>query len=100
MALITENRGRSRYIADYQGKDLAKSYYEQFYQACDTFTYREMVALSRWFGLSLRTIYRWKSHEDFPRNIERMLIVMDWYGRGKPIRLETRAGIADRQTMW
>jgi hypothetical protein len=99
MALIAEKRGRPRYIADYSGRDLAQPYYDEFYAACDTFTYREMLALSRWFGFSLRTIYRWRSHEDFPRHIETMLVVLDWCGRGKPIRLERRAEIATHQAM-
>ena len=101
MAIVAEKRGRPRYVADYtQRTDLSRPYYDEFYKACSTFTYREMVALSRMLGFSLRTIYRWRNNEDFPRNIGTALVVIDWNKQGKPIKLETRARIARRDTMW
>jgi len=101
MALAVERRGRPRYVADYTWKNaLVQSYYDEFYNACHTLTYREMVALSRLLGFSLRTIYRWKNDEDFPRHIEAVLVVLEWTKRGKPIRQETQAEVAHNQTMW
>ena len=100
MVLATETRGRPRYVADYiTNRDLALPLYYEFYEACDMLSYRQMLALSRLLGVSLRTVYRWKAHEDFPRHLNMALTVIDWTKLGKPIKLETQAEIADKGIM-
>jgi hypothetical protein len=92
MAQFGETRGRPRYIADdFPTHDPQLPYSYAFHDACQTFSYREMLALSRRLGCSLRTVYRWKNGEKFPRNIGTMLAVVDWTSRGKAIKLETQA---------
>ena len=79
---------------------MVQFYYDEFYKACHRFTYREMLALSRLLGCNLRTVYRWKNKEKFPRDIETLLVVMGWTKQGKPIKLETQVEIVDKNTMW
>jgi len=99
MALVAGRRGRPRYVADYAYKDLAKPLYFEFYDTCDTLSYTESLALSRMLRVSLRTVYRWKTHEDFPRHLEMALATIDWSKQGRPIKQETQAEIAHNRCM-
>jgi hypothetical protein len=96
-----ETRGRPRYIADIEYKDdPAQFYYDKFYKACHPLSYREMLALARHLGFDLRTIYRWRSGESFPRNISTVLTVLDWVRIGKPIKQQTQREIQKANAMW
>jgi len=95
-----ETRGRPRYVADMEYKeDPAQFYYDEFYKACRPLSYREMLALARWLDIDLRTVYRWRSGESFPRNIGTMLTVLDWVRLGKPIKQQTQKEIQAANSM-
>jgi hypothetical protein len=62
---------------------------DEFYRTCSTFQYREIMALSRVFGISDRTVRAWKYKENFPR-YEIVKQVIDWVKRGKPVKKVTQ----------
>lgn len=86
--LISKGRGRPHYVADIDfTEDPALFYYDRFYEACHSFCYRDVMALSRALRCSPRTVYAWKYGEKCPR-IGIMLAVMDWTRAGKPMKTE------------
>lgn len=86
---ISNGRGRPHYVADLDlTEDRTLSYYQKFYDACSTFRYRDVMALSRTLEVSPRTVYGWKYGETFPKRIGIMLQVIDWTVQGKPMKLE------------
>ena len=87
MGIGTNGRGRPRYVADIDLTDGATLfYYDKFYEACRTLCYRDCVALSRAFGISLRAVYAWRHTRNFPRHIGTALKVIDWVREGKPMK--------------
>jgi hypothetical protein len=77
-------------VADIDAGEFDKSllYYDKFYEACDSLCYRDCVALSRYFNISLRAVYAWRRHLNFPRHIDTALNVIGWVDAGKPMRQE------------
>lgn len=96
-----ETRGRPQYVADIEFKeDPAQFYYDRFAEACRPMSYRDMLALARWLKIDLRTVYRWRAGESFPRNISTVLIVLDWVRIGKPIKQQSQKEIQAANAMW
>lgn len=80
------NPGRPRYKADIDlTYDRAQFYYDEFYNACRDLSYREMLGLSRTLGYSIRTMYRWRDRQSYPRQTGDILAVLDWTKAGKPL---------------
>ena len=93
MGVLTNKRGRPRYVADLNlAQDLALPYYEEFYAACRDLSYRDIIALARRLGCTPRSLYRWKHLEKCPR-FDTMLKVIEWTAAGKPIKLESQAQV-------
>ena len=98
---MPETRGRPRSVADIDFKsNPAQFYYDEFYKACKPMSYREMMALARYLGIDIRTVYRWRSGESFPRNIGSMLVVLDWVREGKPIKQQTQRELQAAKAYW
>lgn len=90
VASIFRLRGRPRFVAELTSEDLALPFYDSFYQACGTFKYRDIVALSRALDVNPRTIESWKYREKRP-DFTKMLFVIEWIKQGKPMRLESQS---------
>jgi hypothetical protein len=81
-------RGRPRCVADIEFSSAAELFYrDRFFEACDSLSYSDCVALSRAFNMSLRAVYAWRRRRNFPRHIGTALTVVDWVSAGKPIKL-------------
>jgi len=88
MAVVSLTRlGRPRFVAQLGDTDLAQSYYDDFYNACATLRYRDIMALSRALNVHTRTIESWKYNEKRP-DFSIMLEVIDWTKQGKPMFTE------------
>lgn len=89
MAVVISNgRGRPHFVAEIDSsRDLALAFYDDFLNACRTFCYRDVMALSRKLDISPRTVYAWKYGEQYPR-MATMLTVLTWVAQGKPMKLE------------
>ena len=87
MALGTSRAGRPYVVAVIPFSNERKvRLLEEFYGACESFHYRETMAVSRALGVEPRTVERWKYKETFPRrDIAEDLI--EWVKQGKPIRM-------------
>ena len=86
-SLVTNKGGRPHYVARLP-KDQSLQFRDNFYQACSTFKYRDIVALSRALGTSPRAVISWKYRERMPR-ISTALSVLEWTKQGKPMQLES-----------
>jgi len=86
MAISCSRAGRPRVVAviDFS-KDSELAFWDEFYGACADFRYAEIMGLSRAFGVSLRTVEKWKYRESFPRKGIAQQII-DWVNQGKPMK--------------
>jgi hypothetical protein len=86
---MTVNRGgRPRYVAVIdESKDLAQPYYDTFYEICNTFKYRDIMALSRALGIHASTVEKWKYRKSMPA-FATYLYVIEWVRLGKPMKTE------------
>lgn len=86
MAVACANRGRPRFVAviDFSN-DVELAFWDMFYSACSAFRYRDIVALSRAFGVSTTTVENWKYRITFPRKGIAQQII-DWVNNGKPMK--------------
>ena len=79
--------GRPVYIADIEfNVSRSTQFYDDFRKAAKKLCYRDIVALSRYFRISERSIYAWHYGEHFPRRWDIMMDVIEWVGNGKPMR--------------
>jgi hypothetical protein len=61
MAILGARTGRPCFVADIPfDNDRKLELLDEFYKVCNTFHYRDMMAVSRAFNISDRTIRRWK----------------------------------------
>ena len=95
---MLSNRGRPRFVAQIVATDLALPYLYSFYQACETFHYRDVMALSRALGVHPRTIEAWKYREKRP-SFEKMLEVIAWDKAGRPMKLEQSSQAARHNSL-
>lgn len=58
----------------------------EFWGACESFHYRETMAVSRALGVEARTVERWKYKETFPRR-DIAEDIIEWVRQGKPVRV-------------
>jgi hypothetical protein len=87
MAVAIITCGRPRVMADIDFDNaLKRTFIDDFQSGCDTFHYREMMALSRTLGVTPVTVANWKYRIYFPR-FDIAADVLDWVQRGKPIKL-------------
>ena len=78
-------RGRPPYVAQLDlVHDPALEFYTSFYTVCESFRYRDIMALSRALGISASAIEKWKYGQRMPR-IGTALTVLDWVSQGKPM---------------
>lgn len=86
MVVAIAKRGRPFHIAEINYEtDSEVKLRDQFYKACSTFHYCDIMALSRAIGVEPRTVERWKYKEVFPSWYVALQII-DWVKRGKPMR--------------
>jgi hypothetical protein len=88
MVMAIAKAGRPHAVAeiDYD-TDKAVALRAEFYAACSSLNYREIMALSRALGVTPVTVSNWKYKIYFP-NYNTAHQVIDWVRRGKPMRLE------------
>lgn len=82
---VSNKVGRPRYVADIKDTNPAQYYCNKFYKACRKLSYHEMSALAQYLGMEVRTMYRWRAGESFPRELNTMLVVIRWVRDNKPI---------------
>jgi hypothetical protein len=86
VSFASNGRGRPRYVADIDNtEDKALFLYDSFYEACRNLSYRDCVALSRKYKVSLRAVYAWRNCRNLPRDIAIALQIMEWVTLGKPM---------------
>jgi hypothetical protein len=86
MAISLKRPGRPCLVAviNFSG-DPDYPFWDEFYKVCSSFHYAEIMALSRAFGLSPRTVENWKYRISFPRNGIAQQVVA-WVEQGKPMK--------------
>lgn len=91
MALGTARAGRPYAVAEIPFQNERKvGLLEEFYDACSTFHYREIMAVSRALGVTPVTVGNWKYKTTFPR-WDMAVDVIEWVKQGKPIRLVSQS---------
>jgi hypothetical protein len=86
MALAIAKSGRPCFVAVINFEtDSELELRDKFYNVCVTFHYREVMALSRAFGVNPDTVECWKYKVQFP-NWYIALQVIDWDERGRPMK--------------
>lgn len=86
MAVAYSKAGRPCYVAAMgSNKDRQLAFWDEFVRACSGFCYRDIVAVSRYCGISVNAVERWKYGINFPEK-ERAEDVIDWVNAGKPMR--------------
>ncbi len=63
---------------------------DEFYDTCSTFHYREIMAVSRAFGVHQSTVEKWKYKLTFPR-WDIAVDVIEWAKQGRPIRMVSQS---------
>lgn len=87
MAMATAASGRPRSVAQIPFSNRRKvELLDEFYGACSSFRYPEIMALSRGLGVSANAVERWKYRLSFPR-WDIAVDVIEWVKAGKPVRL-------------
>jgi len=59
----------------------------EFYQVCEGFNYRDIMALTRGLGVNPATVDRWKYRLTFPADLDVAMQVMEWAANGKPMEI-------------
>ena len=91
MALGTARAGRPYAVAEIPFQNERKvGLLDEFYDACSSFHYREIMAVSRALRVQPCTVERWKYKETFPR-WDIAVDVIEWVNQGKPIRLVSQS---------
>lgn len=86
MAVMCSRAGRPCFVAVMGSvKDKQLAFWDEFLAVCSGFHYREIVAVSRACGLSIRAVESWKYGQRFP-NKDRAQEVIDWVKAGKPMK--------------
>lgn len=75
-------------------KDPDLDLYDSFFKACSQLRYSDTVALSRAFGVGVRTVRNWKAGATFPTRRGIATLVILWVTNGKPRKIITQAGAA------
>jgi hypothetical protein len=89
MAVTCLRGGRPYAVAEINfDNDRKLQLLNEFYNVCNSFNYRDMMALSRALGVCFVTVARWKYKITFPR-WDTAIDVIEWVNCGKPIRLES-----------
>jgi hypothetical protein len=78
--------GRPCPVAVMYDARLDVTFYEQFYAACSTFGYRDIMAVSRRLDVSPRTVRNWKYHKTLPVD-QIVFAVVEWVKEGKPTEM-------------
>jgi hypothetical protein len=86
MAVSCSRAGRPCFVADFDAsRDRLLAFWEQFYSICSVFAYRDIVAVSRAYGISTNAVERWKYGINFPKK-DRAEEVIEWVAQGKPMK--------------
>lgn len=86
MAVTYSKAGRPCFVADIDfSNDRELALRDAFYKACNSFSYRDMMALSRALNVAPITVRTWKYGLRFPRR-DIAKEVIDWVNEGKPMK--------------
>jgi len=86
MAVNYSKAGRPCFVADFGStRDKLLAFQGEFYDACSQFRYRDIVAVSRACGITVKAVESWKYGWRFPKK-ERAEEVLDWVKAGKPMK--------------
>ena len=87
MVMATAGRGRPCSVAEIPFSNERKvKLLQEFYGACATFRYPEIMAVSRALGVHRATVERWKYQLTFPR-WDIAVDVIEWVRQGKPTKV-------------
>jgi hypothetical protein len=86
MAVATVGSGRPYFVADIDFvDDPDMPLWDEFHQVCKQFHYREVMAVSRAFGVDPVTVRRWKYGISYPSRRGIAVLVILWVKNGKPM---------------
>ena len=86
MAVTCSRAGRPCFVAEIDlSDDREMALRDAFYKACETFRYRDIMALSRALHVAPITVQTWKYGLRFPRR-DIAHEVIDWVNAGKPMK--------------
>lgn len=87
MAVATGKRGRPYFVADIDFvNDPDLSLWDEFRQVCQQFHYREIMGVSRAFGVYPSTVENWKYGISYPSRRGTAVLIILWAKNGKPMR--------------
>ena len=79
--------GRPYYVADINFvNDPDLPLWDEFYKVCRQFCYRDIMAVSRAFGVHYNTVNNWKHGITFPSRRGTAVLIIQWAKNGKPMR--------------
>jgi uncharacterized protein YjcR len=86
MVMAAPKTGAPYFVADFEfAPDALLKLRSDFNQACSSFRYRDIMALSRKLGVHPSTVAKWKYNMQYP-NYDVIMQVLAWVNRGKPMK--------------